>query len=86
MNIKQSKLARLGAAALVIGGLLIGTLTGAASATSLDRYGGPSGRTTAPAAGTYWGTIGAPLEAAEVAALTEAINMGLAPDRGKRAR
>ncbi len=44
MNIKQSKLARLGAAALVVGGLLIGTLTGAASAAELDRYGGPSGQ------------------------------------------
>lgn len=55
MNIKNSQLARLGAAALVLGGLLIGTLTGAgaASAAELDRYGGPTGRTTAPAAGTY---------------------------------
>jgi len=76
MNIKNSKLARLGAAALVLGGLLIGTLTGAgaASAAELDRRGGPSGRTTAPAAGTYWGTAAAPLDAAEVTALTEAIN------------
>ena len=74
MNIKQSKLARMGAAALVIGGLLIGTLTGAASAASLDRYGGPSGRTTAPATGTYWGTAAAPLDAAEVTALIAAIN------------
>ena len=74
MNIKQSKLARLGAAAFVAGGLLIGTLTGAASAAELDRYGGPSGQATAPAAGTYWSTAVSPLDATEVTALTEAIN------------
>ncbi len=49
-------------------------MTGAASAAELDRYGGPSGRTTPPAAGTYWRTPVAPLDAAEVAALNEAIN------------
>lgn len=74
MNLKHSKLARLAATALVAGGLLIGTLTGTASAATVDRYGGPTGRTVAPAAGTYWGTALAPLDAAEVAALTEAIN------------
>lgn len=74
MNLKNSKLARLGAAALVAGGLLVGTLAGAASAAEVDRYGGPGGRTTAPAAGTTWRTAVAPLEAAEVTVLTEAIN------------
>jgi len=74
MNLKQSKLARLAATALVAGGLLIGTLTGAASAATVDRYGGPTSRTTAPAAGTTWRTPAAPLDAAEVTALTEAIN------------
>jgi hypothetical protein len=76
MNIKQSKLVRLGAAALVLGGLLLGTLTsaGAASAAELTRYGGPTGGTAAPAAGTLWQTPVAPLDAAEVAALTAAID------------
>ena len=76
MNIKNSRLARMGAAALVLGGLLLGTLTGvgAASAAELDRFGPPTGRTTAPVTGTYWGTATAPLDAAEVTALTEAIN------------
>ncbi|MCX6028113.1 MAG: DUF2202 domain-containing protein [Chloroflexi bacterium] len=74
MNIKQSKWARMGAAALVIGGLLVGTLTGAASATELDRYGGPTSQTTAPAASTAWRTPVTSLDAAEVAALNEAIN------------
>ena len=76
MNIKQGKLVRLGAAALVVGGLLLGTLTsaGAASAAELARYGGPTGRTTAPATGTLWQTPAAPLDAAEMAALIEAIN------------
>jgi hypothetical protein len=76
MNIKHSKLARLSAAALVIGGLMLGTLAGAgaASAASLDRNGGPDGWTTAPATGTYWGTTIAPLDAAEVEALNDAIN------------
>lgn len=73
MNLKHSKLARLATTALVAGGLLIGALTGAASAAELDRYGGPTGRTAAPATGTYWG-VAAPLDAAEVTALTEAIN------------
>jgi hypothetical protein len=72
MNIKQNKLVRWGAAALVVGGLLLGTLTsaGAASAAELERYGGPTGRAT----GTYWQTPVAPLDAAEVAALTDAID------------
>lgn len=70
MNLKHSKLVKIVGAALVAGGLLIGTLMGAASAASLDRFGPP----TAPAAGTYWGTALAPLDAAEVAALTKAMN------------
>ena len=76
MNIKQSKLVRLGAAALVVGGLLLGTLTsaGAASAAELDRYGGPTGQPAVAVAGTYRQTPVAPLDAAEVAALTEAID------------
>jgi hypothetical protein len=76
MNIKQSKLVRLGAAALVVGGLLLGTLTsaGAASAAELARYGGPTGQPAASVAGTYRQTPVAPLDAAEVAALTEAID------------
>jgi hypothetical protein len=76
MNIKRSKLVRLGAAALVVGGLLLGTLTsaGVASAAELARYGGPTGRTTAPVAGTLWQTPVAPLDAAEKTALIEAIN------------
>ncbi len=74
MNLKHSKLAKIVGTALVAGGLLIGTLTGAASAATLDRYGGPTGRTAAPVTGTYGGTALAPLDAVEVAALTEAIN------------
>ncbi len=74
MNIKQSKLVRMSAAALVVGGLLIGTLTGAASAAAVDRYGGPAGRGAAPAAVTNNRTPIAAPDAAEVAALTEAIN------------
>jgi hypothetical protein len=74
MNIKHSRLARMGAAALVLGGLLIGTLTGAASAAGLDRFGPPTGRGTGVAAGTGWSTAAAPLDAAEVEALTAAIN------------
>ena len=76
MNIKQNKVVRWGAAALVVGGLLLGTLTsaGAASAAGLERYGGPTGRTTAPVTGSYRQTPVAPLDAAEVAALTAAIN------------
>jgi hypothetical protein len=74
MNIKRSKLARMGAAVLVTGGVLLGTLTGAASAATADRYGGPGRGTTDTAAGTYWGTAGAALDDAEVEALTEAIN------------
>jgi hypothetical protein len=76
MNIKQNKIVRWGAAALVVGGLLLGTLTsaGAASAAGLERYGGPTGRTTAPVTGSYRQTPVAPLDAAEMAALTEAIN------------
>ena len=76
MNIKQNKIVRWGAAALVVGGLLLGTLAsaGAASAAGLERYGGPTGRTTAPVTGSYRQTPVAPLDAAEVAALTEAIN------------
>jgi hypothetical protein len=76
MNIKHSRLARMGAVALVLGGLLLGTLTsaGAASAAELDRRGGPSGQTTVPATGTYWQTPAAPLDAAEKAALTSAIS------------
>src|SRR5512139_608250 len=68
-------LARMGAAALVLGGLFLGTLTsaGAASAAELDRYGGPTGQPVAPVAGTYWQTPVAPLDAAEIAALTKAI-------------
>jgi hypothetical protein len=76
MNIKQSKVVRWGAAALVVGGLLLGTLSsaGAASAAGLDRRGGPNGPTTAPATGLLWQTPAAPLDAAEVVALTEAID------------
>jgi hypothetical protein len=76
MNIKQNKIVRWGAAALVVGGLLLGTLAsaGAASAAGLERYGGPTGRTTAPVTGSYRQTPVAPLDAAEMAALTEAIN------------
>jgi hypothetical protein len=76
MNIKNSKLARMGAAALVLGGLLLGTLTGAgaASAAELDHYGGPTGQAAALAAATYRQTPVAPLDAVEVAALTDAIN------------
>ena len=76
MNSKNSKLVRLGAAALVLGGLLLGTLTsaGAASAAELERYGGPTGSGATPAAGTAWRTAAAPLDAAEVTALNKAIN------------
>jgi hypothetical protein len=74
MNIKHSKLARLGAAALVLGGLLIGTLTGAASAAELDRWGGPTGRAAAPMTGTYQSATGASLDPGEAEALTDAIN------------
>jgi hypothetical protein len=76
MSIKHSRLARMGAAALVLGGLLLGTLAsaGAASAAELDRRGGPSGWNTSPATGTVWQAPAAPLDAAEVAALTAAIN------------
>jgi hypothetical protein len=75
MNIKHSRLTRMGAAALVLGGLLLGTLTsaGAASAAELDRRGGPPGGTAAPVTGTLWQTPVAPLDAAEKAALTAAI-------------
>ena len=60
MNIKQNKVVRWGAAALVVGGLLLGTLTsaGAASAADLERYGGPTGRTTAPVTGTLLADAG----------------------------
>jgi hypothetical protein len=66
----------MGAAALVIGGVLLGTLTsaGAASAAELGRNGGPNGRTTAPGMGRYWQAPAGALDAAEVAALTAAIN------------
>jgi hypothetical protein len=76
MNIKQSKVVRLGAAALVVGGLLLGTLSsaGAASAAELARHGGPTGRSAGPATGTLWQTPVAPPDAAEVAALTAAID------------
>ena len=76
MNIKQSKVVRWGAAALVVGGLLLGMLSsaGAASAAELDRYGGPTGRTAVTVTGTYSQTPAAPLDAAEVAALTAAID------------
>ncbi len=74
MNLKHSKLVKIVGAALVAGGLLIGALAGTAAAATQDRYGGPTGRTAAPVVGTYWGTASAPLDAAEVAALTEAIN------------
>ena len=74
MNIKNGKLARMGAAALVLGGLLIGTLTGAASAAGLDRFGPPTGRGTGPVAETTWSTTAASLDATEVTALKEAIN------------
>lgn len=74
MNIRNSRLARMGAAALVLGGLVIGTLAGAgaASATVLDRYGGPANRAATP--GGRWQAPAAPLDAAEVSALTAAIN------------
>ena len=76
MNIKQSKLVRLGAGALVVGGLLLGTLSsaGTALAAGLERYGGPAGRTAAPATGMLWQTPVEPLDTAEVAALTAAID------------
>ncbi|MGC8780545.1 MAG: ferritin-like domain-containing protein [Anaerolineae bacterium] len=74
MNLKHSKLTKIVGTALVAGGLLIGALTGTAAAASSDRFGPPTDRTAAPVAGTYWGTALAPLDAAEVAALTEAIN------------
>jgi hypothetical protein len=74
MNIKDSKLVRMGAVALVLGGLMIGTLTGAASAAGLDRYGPPTGRGAGSAAGTNRSATSAPLDAAEAAALNEAIN------------
>lgn len=74
MRIKNSKWARMGAVALVLGGLMIGTLTGAASAAGVDRYGPPAGQGAGVAAGTNWSTTAAPLDAAEVAALNEAIN------------
>jgi len=74
MNLKHSKLVKIVGTALVAGGLLIGTLTGVASAATMDRYGGPTGRATAPAAGTSWRTPIAAPDATEVAALTEAIN------------
>lgn len=73
MTIKNSKLARMGAAALVLGGLMIGTLAGAASAASVDRFGPPAGRGTGVATGTTWSTSAAPLDAAEVTALNKAI-------------
>jgi hypothetical protein len=41
MNLKHSKLAKIVGTALVAGGLLIGTLTGAASAATAGR---PAGR------------------------------------------
>ena len=53
MNIRNSKLARMGAAALVLGGLLIGALTGAASAAGLDRFGPPTGRRDRPGGENY---------------------------------
>jgi len=74
MNLKSSKLARMGAAALVIGALVIGTSVGAASAAGLDRFGPPTGRGAGAAAETNWSTTAASLDAAEVTALTEAIN------------
>jgi hypothetical protein len=76
MNINKSRMARMGAAALVLGGLLLGTFTGAgaASAAELDRYGGPTGQPVTPVAGTYWQTPVGPLDAAEVEALNAAIN------------
>jgi hypothetical protein len=73
MNIKHSRIARMGAAALVLGGLMLGTLTGAASAAELDRYGGPTGWGTTPVTGIYSQTPAAPLSEGEVEALTEAI-------------
>jgi hypothetical protein len=75
MNIKHSRLARMGAAALVFGGLLLGTLTsaGTASAAELDRRGGPNGWNTSPATGTYWQMPVGPPDAAEVTALKRAI-------------
>lgn len=74
MKIKNSKLARMGAVALVLGGLMIGTLTAAASAAGVDRYGPPGGRGTGTTVGATWSTTAAPLDAAEVTALNEAIN------------
>jgi hypothetical protein len=76
MNIKHSRPARAGAAALVLGGLLLGTFASAvaASAAELDRFGSPPGRSSAPVSGTWLRTPLAPPDAAEVAALTEAIN------------
>jgi hypothetical protein len=73
MNIKHSRIARMGAVALVLGGLMLGTLAGAASAAELDRYGGPTGGNTTPFTGIYSQTPVAPLSEGEVQALTEAI-------------
>ena len=72
---QEQQTGTLGAAALVLGGSLLGTLTGAgaASAAELERYGGPTRGGATAAAGTAWRTAAAPLDAAEVTALNKAI-------------
>lgn len=74
MNLKHSKLVKIVGTALVAGGLLIGALAGTAAAAVSDRYGSPTGQMAAPVVGTYRSVTPATLDAAEVAALTKAIN------------
>jgi len=66
----KTKLVRWGTAALVILGLMIGTV-GMAGATELDRWGGP-GNNWAPGSGVY-AQAAQPLDQAESAALNRAI-------------
>jgi hypothetical protein len=66
----KTKLVRWGTAALVILGLMIGTV-GMAGATELDRRGGP-GSNWAPGSGVY-AQAAQPIDQAEIAALNQAI-------------
>ncbi len=70
----KKNIVRWGALMLVVGGLMLGSVAPMASAETLDRWGGP-GRGSTGSAGGYLSTAPAatPLDAAEKAALNEAI-------------
>jgi hypothetical protein len=73
MTMKKNIL-RWGGLMLVVGGLILGLVVPIASAETLDRWGGPSNGSTGSVGG-YLSTapVVAPLDAAEQAALNEAI-------------